>query len=446
LTQPSGLPTRRRARPVRNESLAHAASSSVWVAVDGRRHRLCDLGRGRRVRPSLTYTVLTVYYVIAADLNPLQLVLVGTVLEAAVLLLEVPTGVIADVFSRRLSILLGHLLWGVAFVLEGSAPLFAAILLAEVIRAIGECCLSGATQAWLADEVGEERIGALFVRGAQIGRVGSLLGIVGSVGLASVQLNLPVIVGGALSMLLAGWLLMVMPERGFRPIERSGAGGGLFQTAATGVRQFRERPLLLVFLGIAAAVGASSEGYDRLWEAHFLASFTFPSLGALEPIVWFGIFNGVGLLLGIAAAEALTRLDLTDDRVLARWGLLSHAGWLVSAVALGLAPDFWVAVVALWAARVCKVVGQPLLSTWITRSIPPQVRATVLSALSQGDAFGQMLGGPAIGAIGTWSSLRAAIVATGILHTPTLLLLTRARRLLDAPAVPGTSTASSASS
>ena len=393
---------------------------------------LISEGVGAFIR-TLTYTVLTVYYVTSADLNPLQLVLVGTVLEAAILLLEVPTGVIADVFSRRLSILLGHLLWGVAFILEGSAPLFAAILLAEVIRAVGECCLSGATQAWLADEVGEERLGLLLVRGSQIGRVGALLGIVASVGLASIQLNLPVIVGGALSIALSGWLLLVMPERGFRPLERSSAGAGLLQTAATGIGQFRARPLLLVFLGIAAAVGASSEGYDRLWEAHFLATFTFPSLGALEPIVWFGIFNVVGLLLGIVAAQALTRLDLTDDRVLARWGLLAHVGWMVSAIALGLAPDFLTAVLALWAARVCKVAGGPLLSTWITRSIPSQVRATVLSTLSQGDAFGQMLGGPGIGAIGTWHSLRAAMVATGLLHAPTLLLLTRARRLLDAP-------------
>ena len=416
-----------------------------WRQMDAAAVYLISEGVGAFIR-ALTYTVLAVYYVTAADLNPFQLVLVGTVLEAAILLLEVPTGVIADVFSRRLSILLGHLLWGAAFVLEGSAPLFAAILLAEVIRAVGECCLSGATQAWLADEVGEERIGTLFVRAAQIGRAGALLGIVASVGLASIQLNLPVIVGGALSIVLAGWLLVVMPEHGFRPLQRNSADGGLLRTAATGIRQFRERPLMLIFLGIAAAVGASSEGYDRLWEAHFLASFTFPSLGALEPIVWFGILNVVGLLLGILGAQALTRLDLTDDHVLARWGLLAHSGWLVSVIVLGLAPDFLVAVLALWAARVCKSIGGPLLSTWITRSIPSQVRATVISTLSQGDAFGQMVGGPVIGAIGTWHSLRAAIVATGLLHAPTLLLLTRARRMLDEPATPGTSTASPASS
>ena len=385
-------------------------------------------------RQRLNYTVLAVYYVTAVGLDPLQLVLVGTVLEAAYLLFEVPTGVIADVYSRRLSIILGYLIVGVAFVLEGSVPLFGVVLLAEVIRAVGEACLSGATQAWLADEVGEDRVGGLFVRGAQLHRVFGLLGIGASVGLASIALTLPIVLGGVLSIALAALLLVVMPERGFHPAERTGSASGLFRTAAEGVRQLRQRPLLLIFLAFAAAVGASSEGFDRLWEAHFLATFVFPDLGALEPIVWFGILEAGALVLGIVGVQALTRLDLTDDRLLARYGLLAHGGWLVTVCVFGLATDFWLAVLAFWAARVMKSIGQPLLATWETRSIPSAVRATVLSTLSQGDALGQMLGGPVVGAVGTIHSLRAAMVTTGLLHAPALLLLTRARRLLDAPA------------
>lgn len=87
---------------------------------------------------SLIFTPLAVYYVTTVGLDPLQLVLVGTVLEGTIILFEVPTGVVADVYSRRLSVILGRLLFGVAFVLEGSMPAFAAILVAEVIRGVGE--------------------------------------------------------------------------------------------------------------------------------------------------------------------------------------------------------------------------------------------------------------------------------------------------------------------
>lgn len=42
--------------------------------------------------------------------------------------------------------------------------------------------------------------------------------------------------------------------------------------------------------------GAFSEGFDRLWEAHFLTGFTLPVvrlpwIGQLDPIAWFGIFD-----------------------------------------------------------------------------------------------------------------------------------------------------------
>ena len=90
---------------------------------------------------------------------------------------EVPTGIVADVFSRRLSIILGRLLLAVAFVFEGSVPVFAAILLAEVVRVVGETFLSGASQAWLAGEVGEARVGAIFLRAAQLRRVAGPLAI-----------------------------------------------------------------------------------------------------------------------------------------------------------------------------------------------------------------------------------------------------------------------------
>jgi hypothetical protein len=229
-----------------------------------------------------------------------------------------------------------------------------------------------------------------------------------------------------------------MRERGFRPQPRTGHVADLRRTVATGVGELRQRPLLLAFLGIAAAVGASSEGSDRLWEAHLLAAFTFPSLalpglGALQPVAWFGIIAAVGSILSIVAAQALTRLDLADDRTLARWGLATHAGWMLAVCALGLAPDFTVAVAALWAAAVLRALGRPLMSTRITRSIPSRARATALSTLSQGDAFGQMVGGPVVGWVGAVHSLRAALVLSGLLHGPVLLLLTRARRATDVP-------------
>jgi DHA3 family tetracycline resistance protein-like MFS transporter len=61
---------------------------------------------------SVVFTLNLVYHNVRVGMNPIQLVLVGTVLEATVFLLELPTGVVADVCSRRLSVIVGTVLAG----------------------------------------------------------------------------------------------------------------------------------------------------------------------------------------------------------------------------------------------------------------------------------------------------------------------------------------------
>ncbi|HET8558834.1 MAG TPA: hypothetical protein VFL58_16125, partial [Gaiellaceae bacterium] len=56
-----------------------------------------------------TWVVMAVYLVRTLHLSPLQLVLMGTAMEGAVFLFEVPTGVVADTYSRKLSLILGYL-------------------------------------------------------------------------------------------------------------------------------------------------------------------------------------------------------------------------------------------------------------------------------------------------------------------------------------------------
>ena len=143
------------------------------------------LSGGTQLANTMIFTVLAVYYVTMIGMNPLQLVLVGTVLEATIFLFEIPTGVVADTFSRRLSVIIGMFVLGVAFVLEGSIPLVVTVMLAEAIRGVGETFISGAREAWITDEVGEEQIARVFLRATQVRQVAALLGIGASVSLAS---------------------------------------------------------------------------------------------------------------------------------------------------------------------------------------------------------------------------------------------------------------------
>ena len=68
----------------------------------------------------LAFTVTAVYYVTEVGMSPLQLVLVGTFMEVSIFVFEVPTGVVADTYSRRLSIVIGTAVMGVAVILFGA--------------------------------------------------------------------------------------------------------------------------------------------------------------------------------------------------------------------------------------------------------------------------------------------------------------------------------------
>ncbi|NJN52689.1 MAG: MFS transporter [Gammaproteobacteria bacterium] len=109
-------------------------------------------------------TLNLVYMVEVAGLDPLQMVLVGTALELAAFCFEIPTGVVADVVSRRLSVIVGHALTGLAFIVLALFPTFEWIIVSSVLWGFGWTFISGAYPAWLTEEIGVKAANAAFVR------------------------------------------------------------------------------------------------------------------------------------------------------------------------------------------------------------------------------------------------------------------------------------------
>jgi MFS transporter, DHA3 family, tetracycline resistance protein len=380
---------------------------------------------------SIIFTVNMVYQVEVAKLNPLQLVLVGTVLESAAFICQVPTGVLADMYSRRLAVILGIFVFGLAFILEGSFPRFDVIVASQILFGVGATLMDGAEQAWITDEVGEERVGHVFLRSTQVGLITGLLGAAISVALGSLRLNLPIVMGGAMSVVIAVFLLFFMPENNFHPAPKTErrTWRDMGNTFLSGLRVVRGRTILITILLIALLYGLYSEGFDRLWTAHFLSNFTFPALGQFKPVVWFGILSVVGTLLTLGATEVVRRwIDIALQRILIRVLFVLNVLGIVSLLVFALAGNFFLAVAAVLLFRVFRTVNEPIYTTWLTQNIEAKVRATVISMRGQVDAFGQIVGGPPIGYIGTAFSIRAALVTASALLSPVLFLYAYAAR------------------
>lgn len=361
--------------------------------------------------------VAGLYFATQITSDPLQLALLGIVLESATLLFEIPTGVIADVYSRKWSIVIGYLIWGAGFILQGMFQSFYIVLLSQLIWGIGFTFVSGAPEAWLVDEIGKENALPLFVRGSQIGQVASIFGIIAATMIGTIDTSLPIIVGGFGTLILAVVLAVMMPENGFKPTERDDTSSwNVLDTFFDGVREVRRVPVLSSVIWIGVIIGTSVGGFDALYPRHIVENFNMPHF---EPVIWFGLIAGGVMLLTIPSLE-LAKRYLKNNPTVPVASLLSifAIGTVIGNLIFVLTGNFYGMLFAFWLSQTLRNTTKPLFMAWINRHTSSGVRATVISMYWQSNAFGNVIGTPILGLIGSLSSIRTALTVSALALLP----------------------------
>jgi MFS transporter, DHA3 family, tetracycline resistance protein len=401
---------------------------------------------------AITYTTAVVYRVTSGHLNALQLILLGTMLELSYFVVQLPTGILADIASRKLCVIAGRFLVAAGFLMQGFSPGFRVQLIAQIPVGIGAALTFGAQQAWLADEAGETELTPVFLRATQFGLVGVIAGSILSGVLASLGLDVPFLVGGALTGALALALLFVMPETNLRPPARAVSAGTVtrqaWATLAGQVRQTHRAmvvvPGLVLLLGMLFCVGMWNESFDRLWGAYLLKDIKFPHPFGLGTVLWFSVLGGVEMGSVLAVATALLGLAATEwaTRRTNRLGPASVVSTLlaltiataVGVVGMAASRTFAFAIVAYLAVVTMRPLFSPLVTGWVVGRVDSSVRATALSATDMFDSGGQIVGGPIVGVIGVLATIRIALVAGAVALAPAAGLLVAATRKVRARA------------
>ena len=367
-------------------------------------------------------TMSAVYRITEAGLNPLQLILVGTVLELTVLMADVPTGVLADVYSRRLSMVVGYVLIGAGYILEGSLPVFASILLAQVVWGFGFTFVSGAFQAWLADELKDDsETASVFVKAAKFESFGALAGICLSAALATVYLGFSLIAGGVIFLGLAVFVAVSMQETGFirRTSTERGAWQSMRHVLRTGIRTVSLSRVLILLVVIEVFFGMSSEPFDRLWAKHALEVFEFPVIFDFDPVVWFGVIQSAGAITSVIAIALIERVIPVDRPWAPRVALSGVNAIMIGAtLTFALTGTFSVAIAMVVVVYVLHRVSWPFAAAWINRNCESEYRATVFSLHEQANSFGQVFFGPGMGLLATVRGLRTALIGVSMLLVP----------------------------
>jgi DHA3 family tetracycline resistance protein-like MFS transporter len=369
-------------------------------------------------------TVNLVYQAVVVGLSPLQLVLVGTLLETVCFIFEIPTGIVADLYSRKLSVIIGVFLMGAGFVVEGMFPIFSAVMIAQIIWGIGATFVSGAREAWIADEIGEAQAGKAFIKGQQAGQAGTFVGIALSMILANIDIRLPIIIGGILYSSQAVFLAIFMPEDNFTPtpIKKRETFRSMKAALVMGSRLVRKNSVLLLAMIIGIIFGMSSEGLDRLWTP-YLVGFSFPAFGNLKPVVWFGIISMAASIMAIIMSEIIRRnTDVRDHRSTARTLFLISSFLILAMIIFGTAGNFSLVALAYCFVYMFKENVGPIYDSWVNQNVETNVRATIFSMCSQMNSFGQIFGGPILGMIASLFAIKTSLIVSGLILVPSLFL------------------------
>ncbi|MBW9234691.1 hypothetical protein JQK62_21060, partial [Leptospira santarosai] len=100
-------------------------------------------------------------------------------------------------------------------------PEFWAIAVASAMWGIGWTFISGAEQAWIADELDAKNLEKTFLRGSQFSSFARFAAILTSVAIAAIwSVQTAIIIAGIMLIMLAVWAFIKLPETKFVKVTR----------------------------------------------------------------------------------------------------------------------------------------------------------------------------------------------------------------------------------
>ena len=134
-----------------------------------------------------------------------DIMVLQAIYSIAIVLLEIPSGYMADVIGRRKTLIIGTVFGTAGFATYSLSHGFTGFLLAEIVLGIGQSCISGADSAMLYDSLLEKDLRDKYTR--YEGRITSLgnvaeavAGILGGL-LAGITLRVPYIAQTVISLI-----------------------------------------------------------------------------------------------------------------------------------------------------------------------------------------------------------------------------------------------------
>ncbi|MBU7000855.1 MAG: MFS transporter [Theionarchaea archaeon] len=299
-----------------------------------------------------------------------QIALLNTVYMVMHVLIEYPSGVLADKYGRKVTFVLGMTLHAVYYTGVGLSRTLYPLALSYSIGGTGMAFISGTLVAWMVDEIkqekGEDHIKFIFgkspifsgIFGALSGALASLVVVYG--------LHVPFLAAGGFGFLTVVFALVAMNEN-YGSVQKS--YNIIF---VSGIKKFFSEPELLLLTSLSILFNISIGIFMLTWQV-ILVNQGIPTrlVGVLFMVMFLAMSLG-----GIIASRLFKKLDKVSIlRLVGFSAILCYLG-------MGILNMWWASLTCFVGIEIIIAIWGAAFYTWINEYIPSEVRATLLSAYS----------------------------------------------------------------
>lgn len=359
----------------------------------------------------LTFITATyVIFLITRGLNLFEVNLVNMAFFATMLLFEIPTGAVADVFGRKVSFVASCFIFATGMFMYSAAHSFWGFVAAEMTSAIGATLASGAFQAWLVDRLKhygyEDSLSPIFAKEQYAVGIAGIGGALCGAFLADKNIALPWIAGGIVMILVGLAAAFLMKEEYFVRSKFSFVSGAraMRETIHFSAQYGFKNKAVRFVLAISMIQFLAVQAPNMQWQPFFAQFLTSKAhLG----YIWAGM--SVFMMIGAALAPWILRRVMNERKAILLCQLGAGVGILATTY-FGMPT----AVIIFLLHETARGAFSPLQEVYLHDNIPSKQRATLVSLDSMFHHFGGMVGLLLSGFIAEYVSITAAWSMSGL--------------------------------
>jgi MFS family permease len=354
---------------------------------------------GNTLAASFIWGINTLF-LLDAGLSNLEAFAANAFFTAGMVLFEVPTGVVADTWGRRMSYLLGTVtlaastfLYYLMWQLEAPFVLWATV---SILIGLGFTFFSGAVEAWLVDALDfagyQGGLESVLGRGQMISGVAMLGGsVLGGVVAQATSLGVPFLLRVAVLVAMFVVAFKLMKDLGFTPEPASRPMRAMREVLSASIQHgLKNRPVRFVMLAAPFVSGVGIYTFYAL-QPYLLELYGDPeaySIAGLAAAIVAG-----SQILGGYAAPRIRRLFRKRTTAL----ILGTTSSALILALLGVTDVFWLALALLVVWGLIFAADMPIRQAYLNDMIPSKQRATVLSFDSLMGSSGGVVIQPVLG-------------------------------------------------